>query len=451
MASASPLLRSPQGQVALLLHLLLFLIVVATVLTFLPLNDEFLNPSGWYPTEYYKLKANIDKIPTLRRTLKDGFALLLLVGSLWFKPTHPNPQLQHNGDLKLLYGLGLALLGLALLRTLATPLGLTNALATLRPLVMSVALFVFCHRHLNPAYLRWVLEALNPLALLQLYYAYQQRINSVDWHGVTFWSRGAVRSVGTFAEPNTLGLFLALVVYLNLSVLPPHPLRYGLVAACAMVALYFADSRSAALLIAMLIILELYRRLSHLDPFLRRPAVLGLVIAPLGLGMTYWLLGEISSSSVRGDMGDNSGGRLGAVLGAVNSSGPIALLVGKHLGSGSNVLQMLNQASRSSGMDLIISDSTLAALINQVGLLGVVVFGGIIYVLLKLPIHSSALPGVDSRRPPALRQERAGLVAILLLVGLSNVIFEMYALWPIIVPLMFPWHWLGQQPFEQAR
>ena len=442
MASALPLPRSPQGYIALLLHLLLFFIVVATVLTFLSLNNEFLNPSGWYSPEYYKLKANIDNVSTLRRTLKDGVALVLLVGSLWVNPTHPNPQLQRNGDLKLLYGVGLALLAVALVRTLTTPLGLTNALATLRPLVMSMALFVFCHRHLNPAYLRWVLEALNPLALLQVYYAYQQRNNSIDWHGVTFWSRGAVRSVGTFAEPNTLGLFLALVIYLNLSVLPPHPLRYGLVAAYATTILYFADSRSGALLMAMVIILELYRWLSRLDPFLRRPAVLGLAIAPLVLGLSYWLLGEISSSSVRGDMSDSSGGRLGAVVGAVNSSGPIALLVGKYLGAGSNVLQVLNQVGSSSGMDLIISDSTLAALINQVGFLGVLVFVGIIYVLLRLPTSGLPLPGPEGRhRSAPLRQERAGLVAILLLVGLTNVIFEMYALWPILVPLIFPWRW----------
>jgi hypothetical protein len=93
-------------------------------------------------------------------------------------------------------------------------------------------------------------------------------------------------------------------------------------------------------------------------------------------------------------------------------------------------------------MDLMLSDSTLAALINQVGFLGVMVFVGIIYVLLRLPTSGLPLPGPEGRhRPAPLRQERAGLVAILLLVGMTNVIFEMYALWPILVPLIFPWRW----------
>ncbi|MFZ4641613.1 MAG: hypothetical protein ACOYMP_14625 [Nodosilinea sp.] len=437
-----PFSRPSQTYVPLILHLLLWGVVASTVLAFLPLNNEFLNPSGWYSPEYYKLKENINGVSPLLRGLKDGLALLLLVGSLGFKPTNPNQRLQHNGDLKLLYRVGLLLLTIALLRALTTPLSLAQIFTTLRPLIISAAIFVFCYRHLDPTYLRWLLEALNPLALLQVYYAYRQRNNSVDWHGVSFWSHGAVRSVGTFAEPNSLGLFLALVAYLNISVLPPHPLRYVLVIAYAATTIYFADSRTAALVIAIVLTLELYRHFSRLERLLRNPLVIGFILGPLMLGFSYWLLGQVNASSVRGGMSDASGGRFEAVVGAINSSGPISILVGKYLGAGSNILQVLNQADSRDATDLILSDSTLAALINQVGLLGLMVFVGILYILLRLPTRGLPLPGPEDRHQPApLRQERVGVAAILLVVGLTSVIFEMYAIWPILVPLIFPWRW----------
>ena len=159
------MLRSSSAKISIFLHTLLFLIVAASALNYWSVAEYAIKVS--WDAYYYKKIGYISLVPNWQKGLKDLFAFLLLIGSLWFPATTPNQDLVKNKNLKICYALSLVVLGIAIARSISSDFTLIMILSCLRPFLPLVALFVFCHRHFQPYYLRWVLETLNILALIQ--------------------------------------------------------------------------------------------------------------------------------------------------------------------------------------------------------------------------------------------------------------------------------------------
>ena len=435
------LLPSRSARISLLLHLLLFLVVVASALNYWKSANYALH--GNWLIEYYKLPSYTSLVPTGLKLAKDGFAFLLLAGSLFFKSTNPDMTLRANKGLGVSYALCLCILGLAISRSIASDLPVQLILSTLRPLVVVLAIFVFCHRHLYAYYLRWVFEATNGLALIQFYYALQQRYAAVTYNGVGWFNSGSARAVGTFTEPNTMGLFMALVFYLNLFVLPPHRLRPILLVACSLT-IFLTGSRTALLLILLLLAIHLYQRFRNRLSALRDPFLVTFTVLP-GLGLlAAWLLSRVNQVSGRSSDASFSGGRLGILFGYIDQTEPLSLLFGQYLSFGSNLVQTLTVSQDSAEASVFfLADSTWAALLGQFGLFGIVVFIGIFYSLWKSPLPQSTESATDRQwlhqARGNLNQERTGLLIYFILCSFTIILQEFYAVLPLLIALLFPW------------
>ena len=435
------LLPPRSARISLLLHLLLFLVVAASALNYWKSANYALH-GNWF-IEYYKLPSYTSLVPTRLKLAKDGFAFLLLVGSLSFKSTNPDIILRGNKGLGVSYALCLCILGLAIARSLASDLPITAILSTLRPLIIVLAIFVFCHRHLHPYYLRWVFEATNGLALIQFYYALQQRQAAIIYNGVGLFDSGSARSVGTFTEPNTMGLFVALVFYLNLLVLPFHRLRLAMLGACS-ITIFLTGSRTALLIILLLVTTQLYQQLRQRLAVLRNPTFITFTLLPVFAMVAVWVLAQVNQISGRSASSSASGGRLDILIGYINQTDSLSLLVGQYLSFGSNLVQTLSLGqSDAEGKVFFLADSTWAALLGQFGFLGIFVFISIVYSLWKAPLLQSTELERNQQWLNQIRggltQERAGPLLYFILSSFTIILQEFYAVFPLFICLLFPW------------
>ena len=82
------MLRRASAKVSIFLHTLLCLIVAASALNYWYVAEYAIKVS--WNTYYYQKSSYISLVPDWQKGLKDLFAFLLLIGSLWFPATTPN-------------------------------------------------------------------------------------------------------------------------------------------------------------------------------------------------------------------------------------------------------------------------------------------------------------------------------------------------------------------------
>ncbi|MBD2099618.1 hypothetical protein [Leptolyngbya sp. FACHB-261] len=413
-----------------ILHVLLFLIVASSALTYWPVASYALN-GHWHP-EYYKLSSYISLVPFWQKTLKDLFALCLLIGSLSFASTRRKDDFWVP-DLNISYVLCFAVLGLAIARSVTSELGLSTILMSLRPIVFTVSILVFCHRHLNLSYLRAVLEATNIVAVIQVIYALLQRQSAFANNGVSWLSRGIIRSVGTFTEPNSMALFLALIFYVNLYILPWNKGRYILLLACS-IGIFLTDSRAALAVICLLIIEKLVLAMSHSSSSRgSQPLVLILLLfLPV---FTFLVMQQINATTARGANSLTYGGRLEIIQGYLGEVGIVALSFGQYLGFGSNIIQTV-QSGTAHGSTFFLADSTWASLLSQFGLLGLFLAVRIFYLVWKSPQLVNGEEMIMHHSTNLLHQ-RIGFLTYFFFASSTIILFEFYAVLPLFLSLLF--------------
>ena len=434
------MLRSSSAKSSIFLHTLLFLIVAASALNYWSVAEYAIKVS--WDAYYYKKIGYISLVPNWQKGLKDLFAFLLLIGSLWFPATTPNQDLVKNKSLTICYALSLVILGIAIARSISSDFTLIMILSCLRPFLPLVALFVFCHRHLQSYYLRWVLEAINVLVLIQVFYAYLQRKNGLDYNGIDWLNSGAVRAVGTFIEPNTMALFLGLSFYINLSVLPPHKWRFLILLLCG-IGIFFSGSRTGLSMIFILGVIAFFRRIDstyNLNMFKDKLLSLFLVI-PLISTLFIVTINNVNSISGRASSSTIGDGRVGMFQSLIDQSDIPSLLFGHHLGYGSNIVQTLSALSKktSDESNFFLSDSTLASLLGQFGICGILVVGILIYILFqKMPkfIYTEN-PYLALVFTGNLNKDKIGFLVCLIFILATIIIFEAYALLPILTSILF--------------
>lgn len=417
------------------LHSLLFFIIAASALTYWSVAEYALK-GHWHP-DYYTFQDYISIVPTWQKVLKDGFACLLLAFSLILRPTNSAKNILRDKILTISYILCIFVLSIAFARSVNSDFSLAIILSCLRPIAFVISLFVFCERHLNYYYLCYVLEGVNLLAIIQVFYAFSQRQSAVMQNGIAWFSSGYARSVGTFIGPNTLGLFLAITFFINLYILPWHNFRSLILVLC-FYAVFLSDSRTS-LLITILLFIEyvVMTFISKLKFSIKDFYFIQIMVAGLIFVNITFLLDQVKNISVRGAQSTSSGGRLEILLGYINSQDIFSILFGKSLAYGSNLVLTLQTDSDSLGGNSFIADSTWTSLLSQFGIMGVVLAIGIICLLLRSP-QSNYL---SYQSFTAIKKQsdfkKIGLLIYFLPASFTIILFESYATLPILITVVF--------------
>ena len=426
--------RNKYHQVSVLFHTLLFLMIASSVLTYWQAAEYALN-GNWHP-EYYTQQSFVSLIPTWQKILKDVLALLLLAFSLIWIPTTPTKNQQGNKVLPIIYALCLCSLSLAIARGVTSNLGFIEIIYALRPIIFAVSLFIFCHRHLNSYYLTYVLEGVNVLAIIQVFYAFIQRQSAVEQNNAEWLGIGFVRSVGTFIGPNTMGFFLVLAVLINIYILKINKWRYILAFIYA-IGIFLSGSRTALLILVLLIIERFYDKLIQSSGTNRQRSLVKYIVILLTPIVIVAAIQQVSDLSGRSSTPSMSGGRLEIILGYIDNTDAFSLLFGRHLGFGSEILLVLNRGNLlgvdSDSSSLAIADSTWASLLYQFGIMGILLFVMIIYQLWQLPEYFYY--------PTSTRlnysNQKLGLLIYTIGIASTSVLIESYAALSILVPLIF--------------
>lgn len=425
--------KTDSSRISGFLHLLLFLIVASSVLTYWRSAEYALN-GNWHP-EYYIRQSFVSLVPTWQKILKDLLALLLLAFSLIVPPTTPNPDENRDNSLAVIYTLCLSVLGLAIARCVTSDLRIIEIFISLRPIIFTISLFIFCHRHLNAFYLIPFLEGLNILAGIQIFYSILQRYSAIVNNGAGWLSSGFVRSVGTFIGPNTLGFFLALVVYVNLYILCLNNLRRLFILACA-ISIFFTGSRTSLLILLLFIVEIIFDRAIQSSVTNKNRSLIryfGVIVSPLILIAALWYISNVSGRSSGAFF---AGHRVEIFLNYFTNTDIFSIVLGNHLGFGSEILialkrgQMFGVGSNSSH---VIADSTWTYLFYQFGIMGIILFIAIIYVLWKIPNDSAITTSIKLK----LNHQKRGLGIFIFGICATSVLLESYASMAILVPLIF--------------
>jgi hypothetical protein len=422
-------------KISIFLYSLLFLAIASAVLTYCPVSEYALN-GNWHP-EYYTRTSYILLVPTWQKVLKDLFTLLLLLSSALLPPTNTGSSLSDNRGLKVSYALCICVLGIAIARSVISELSLIAIISCLRPIFVICSIFLFAHRHLNRYYLRWVFEWTNLLAVIQVFYAVRQRLFAVLYNGVSWLDNGTVRSVGTFIGPNTMGLFLALVFYINIEVLPRQRWRYIFLVFCA-IGVYFSGSRSATLIVVLIAYLKILNEIKNSFKTVKERSLmmaLGAISLPAVLIL---LILQVNSLNTRAAGTSVSSGRIEILMSYIDGTDTFSLLFGKHLGFGSEILFTLykNGILKAESSSLFLADSTWASLVAQFGLLGLFAIFMTIYYLWRTPEYITR-PYKQAKFRNNLTAQRSGLLVYIAIISSVAVLQESYAVLPIILVLLF--------------
>jgi hypothetical protein len=425
-------------RVPVFLHGLLFLIVASSSLSYWQSTEYALN--GNWLINYNSKQSYIDRVPAFQKAAKDVLAFLLLIGSLYFRPTNPKTTLKDDRDLSISYLICAAITSIAFIQSLYTRLPDFLVIASLRPIIFIISIFVFCHRHLHPYYLRWVLEAANLLTFVQVYYAVRQRNAAIIHNGVSWLDSGSARAVGLFTEPNAMGLFLAFMFYVNVSILPPNKFRPILLVMMT-VGIFFTGSRASQLIILTILATTFYRKFwipkeSSLEEFFKK-----VVSVPLALLAGSWFYAQVNSFSGRGEGSSATGGRFDILLTIVNQLDLTALIFGKYLSYGSNVINVVTGRDDFGLRPYLIADSTPAWLIGQFGLVGIFGVLYVAYCLFRSPTLQQIV-FVSNRFKPRwekIERDQVGLIVYLFFSSTTIILLEFYAVLPLLIAVLFPW------------
>lgn len=420
-----------------LLYILLYLIIAASVLNYWYPAEYAIN-GHWHP--YYYQKSNyIALVPNWQKLLKDAFLLLLLFFSLLLRSSSHYVKFYKDKLLNITYTLCLLLLGIALAKNIDSDLSYSSIIVSLRPIVFVVSLFIFCHRHFNYYYLIQVLRGLNLLALLQVVYAILQRYTAVLNNGIGWLDCAGIRSTGTLAGPNSLGLFLALCFYTNIYILPWHKCRYFLLLLYT-IGIFLSGSRTSFLIIILLSIEIVFSKFS--TTYRKNTTVFAKLFGvSYILPVLLCLFPFIKYLNTRaGASESNFGGRLEIFLNYISQVDIASILLGSYLGYGSNSIIIQEQATQTyyhiNAKITFISDSTWTYLIAQFGLVGMLLFVAIVYLLWRKYLscrYSSFIPMFSIN----IGRLRIGFMIYFLCSSATIILFEFYAVLPILVSLLF--------------
>ena len=197
------------------------------------------------------------------------------------------------------------------------------------------------------------------------------------------WCDGPFRAAGTFALPNTLGMFAATVpaflwVFMGNT-------RWFWMSLAAAIALIFASSSGTgvAALGAMgcyFAVDRVYRRFATHTRFIG--AIAAVVIALSGLALTVASLTLLQRPAIFSSVFAPEG-RLDGLLKSVERASPLATVFGQGLGYGTNAsLTVLKDAPeampRSSTGEAFSADSMVTSLFIQMGAVGVALYFGLL-------------------------------------------------------------------------
>lgn len=426
------MLIAKHSQKSFFLHLLLFFFIASSVLTYWQSAEYALN--GHWFSEFYRKEEYISIVPSWQKLLKDVLAFVLLVFSLFFRSTNTLERHQKEPFLKISYSLLIFVISISLTRSIFTEFSASAIFISIRPLIITISIFLFCHRHLNNIYLIKVLEATNVLALVQVYYSFLQREAAVLFNGVSWLSSGGVRSVGTFTGPNSMGLFLALCIYFNIYILKWNKFRIGLFILYS-ITIFLSDSRTS-ILIVFLIFIE--KAFDYLNRFFKSKKdfvfinFIHFVALPL---IATFSLNAVKDLSSRGANSSVYGGRLEIFLDYAQQADILSILFGKHLGFGSNILQVLQDSQLSERSAYFLADSTWAYLFSQFGILGMLLSLSILYYLFKSPYtYLNTRNNFNANKNGG---KKNGLIIYMLCCFSTIIVFEFYAVLPILISLAF--------------
>jgi len=424
------MLTIKHSRISIFLHSLLFLIVASSVLTYWPAAVDALNSP--LSSGYYKDLTYISIVPTWLKLAKDVFALALLSFSLYFYPTNLKFNFKKNNSLSIAYILLIFIVSFAIFRSIDTNFNISVIFFSMRPFVITASIFIFCHRHLNNYYFIKVLEVINILAVFEVFYSCLQRINVVTFIGIPWLSSGISRSVGTFTEPNSLGLFLALCVYFNIYILNWHKWRLLLILLYVS-GIFLSDSRTALLITIILIFEKSLYKLTENFQKKQDLAILNFIrfiVLPTLAVYTIFIVKNISS---RGANSSISGGRLEIFLNYFKNTDILSILFGNHLGFGSNILQLLASTNPAEN-NYFLADSTWTYLLAQFGILGVFIFLIILYFISKINVCYFQ---INLKITNNFISQILGILIYLFCCFSTIIIFEFYAALPIFICLLF--------------
>jgi hypothetical protein len=155
----------------------------------------------------------------------------------------------------------------------------------------------------------------------------------------------------------------------------------------------------------------------------------------------FFFASQAKDISIRATHSTIYGGRLEILLGYLEELDNLSLLIGKYIGYGSNVVQLLTEKNGFdvNGSNVFLADSTWTSLLSQFGILGIFIVIQVIYFLWKNP---RGMKNITFGREVHIINtnfvnERAGLVIYLICCTSTAIIFESYAVLPIVVCLMF--------------
>lgn len=422
-----------------ILYILFFLVICSASLTYWQLSQNALN--NW-SIAYYKLSTYLDQVPAWQKLLKDFLALLLLIISIVVRKTNYTYTKQ-NFSLIPYFCVWLFIFALSIARSIESTLTLSALFVALRPYIFFISVFVFCYRHLHTLYIRKIYELINFVALIQVYFSLRQRWAAISFNGLTWFHSGSARSVGTFIDPNSLGLFISLVMYLNIFILPKKLFGFSHIRLIFnlfyCITIFLTGSRISQLIVTVLIFYAIYNEFIkgsvHKDNNYSNNGFLNF-FAVVSVSLTiYFFLPVINALS--GRTSSLSGNRYEIFLDYLNQADISTLLFGKFLGYGSNIIQTLNIYSSSN--DVLLSDSTWLFVFAQFGIAGIFALFGFVYALLSTSKSYDNSVRILLHNSKYRSREYFPLYLYLLLGASTVILFELYAVLPILVSLIMPW------------
>ena len=411
------------------IYWLYLILIIACVTTYTP-SSTFAIFQDWDPYHYQKIKY-ISQTPSYQRFLKEALIVMLFIVTLLRKPIRPKNKKNSFSRLHYFYIAAIFIVSISIIRNLGTSVDIKIVMMATRPIFYLLTLILFCHRHLNAAFLLRVLSYSNLVLILEFFYALLQRLQAVTHQGVSVISIGHMRSVGTFAGPNSLGLYLSLMLVINLYIL--DRLKYSLFySVLCILGIYFTGSRTAFMIVILIVLFKLKENfLGNFSKVRVQKVMLDFLIFFPVLLYLPWYVKDISDRG--GADAALIGTRREIFLNLFKNSDLFSILFGHYLGYGSNSVVTYQKEL---GVDVgqsysFIADSTPSYLIAQFGIL---VFPLIILFFYKLWFSKKRS---FKARDPIAHMPKIPVIFYLVCSSLTIILFEFYAAIVVLIPLCF--------------
>lgn len=411
------------------IYWLYLILIIASVLTYTS-SSSFAIFQDWDPYHFQKARY-ISRTPSYQRFLKDILIIVLFICSIIYKPERSFIQKRRFSNLHIFYILSLFIIAISIARNLDTNVDIKLVLMSTRPMFYLLTLILFCHRHLNSVFLLKVLSYSNFLLVIQFIYAVLQRFQAVINQGISIFSLGHMRSVGTFAGPNSLGLYLSLMLIINLYVLRDSKYLSYFSSLC-LVGIYLSGSRTSIMIAILVLALKLKDKIigKFSNSLIQRFLFDLILFIPAFLYLPFYVkdISDRGGSDVALE-----GTRREIFTNLLSTSDIPSLLFGHYLGYGSNAVVTYQKEI---GVSLeqsysFIADSTPSYLIAQFGFF---VFPLIILFFLRLWFSKNSL---QFSNKSVIHKPKTAIFAYLLCSSLTIILFEFYVAMIILVPLCF--------------